>query len=104
MVEIHSRGAVDKGKPITKQASVPIEISIEKEIDGIQIGCGESLIASGIIEIFDSYACICFCSKRNSIHREEPRRLGKSSSKIYCDVSTCALIDKRISEYHGICR
>lgn len=50
MVEIHSRGAVDKGKPVTKQASVPIEISIEKEIDGIQIGSGESLIASGIIE------------------------------------------------------
>ncbi|MEC7168778.1 MAG: hypothetical protein VXW14_07305, partial [Candidatus Thermoplasmatota archaeon] len=40
----------DKGKPVTKQASVPIEISIEKEIDGIQIGSGESLIASGIIE------------------------------------------------------
>ena len=29
---------------------MPIEISIEKEIDGIQIGSGESLIASGIIE------------------------------------------------------
>ena len=33
-----------------REASVPIEISIEKEIDGIQIGSGESLIASGIIE------------------------------------------------------